>query len=35
MACGEEENPLGQCRMTQKMTSGIGHALPYAMMYGM
>ncbi len=26
---------VGQGRMTQKMTSGVGHALPYAMMYGM
>ncbi len=35
MACGEAQNPLGQDRMTQKMTSGVGNALPYAMTYDM
>ncbi len=35
MACGEAQNPLGQDRMTQKMTSGVANALPYAMTYDM
>ncbi len=32
MACGEAQNPLGQYRMTQMITSGVQNALPYAMM---
>ncbi len=35
MACGEAQNPLGQDRMTQMITSGVPNALPYAMTYGM
>ncbi len=33
MACGEAQNPLGQDRMTQMITSGVPNALPYAMTY--
>ncbi len=35
MACGEAQNPLGQDRMTQMITSGVPNALPYAMTYDM
>ncbi len=35
MACGEAQNPLCLDRMTQKMTSVVGNALPYAMTYDM
>ncbi len=35
MACGEAQNPLGQDRMTQMITSGVPNALPYAMTYAM
>ncbi len=31
LACGEAQNPLDQDRITPKMTSLIGNALPYAM----
>ncbi len=33
MACGEAQNPLGQGRMTQMITSGVPNALPNAMTY--
>ncbi len=35
LACGEAQNPLCLDRMTQKMTSVVGNALPYAMTYDM
>ncbi len=35
LPCGETQNPLGQDRVTPKMTSGVGNALPYAMTYDM
>ncbi len=33
LACGEVQNPSGQGRMTQMITSGLGNALLYAMTY--